>query len=75
MKIITSVQELESRKIDGLLHTICKVSMNGNLAFVLRAKTGSITTYSYSKDFEFDYEEGKEKDLSEYNWNMVEQEF
>jgi hypothetical protein len=73
MNIITNIEELETRVYDGIEYIICRVSMNGNLAFVLKTEAPSTTNYSYSKDFEFDYEEGNEKELGEYRWSIVEQ--
>ena len=73
MRIITIIEELETRVYDGIEYIICRVSMNGSLAFVLKTEAPSTTNYSYSKEFEFDYEEDNEKELGEYRWSIVEQ--
>lgn len=73
MNRVNVIKELEVIKLEGNKYIICQAYLDNNLTTLLKTESKSFINFSFDAKFEFDYEEGTQKGLEEYNWSIVEQ--
>lgn len=75
MENIKIIKGIKKVIIDSVTYTICSANVLGNLLFILKYKTDSITNYIYSNAWENDFIDGNKKcdNYSDYNWTILSQ--